>query len=156
MHERKDVATWDETFMDIAKIAAKRSKDPTTQVGAIFVSADNRRTALGYNGAPRNFSDELFPWGKGNDNELDNKYPFVIHAERNALDNVSGDGDWLKNSTLYVTHSPCHQCAQSIANKEVKRVVYNELRYDKFTEHLFNICGIDMIKFSDLESNPKT
>ena len=73
MYERKDYASWDDTFMEFARIAAKRSKDPATQVGAIIVSKDKRRTSLGYNGAPLGFDDAIFPWGKGNEIPMENK-----------------------------------------------------------------------------------
>lgn len=151
MYERKDYASWDDTFMEFARIAAKRSKDPATQVGAIIVSKDKRRTSLGYNGAPLGFDDAIFPWGKGNENPMENKYPFVVHAERNAIDNVAGDASWLEGATIYVTHSPCHECAKGIVNKGIKKVVYEELKADVFTEHIFKVCGVEMIPFANLK-----
>ena len=61
MEKRKDYATWDETFMSIAQIVSKRSKDPSTQVGACIVGKDNRVLSIGYNGAPNGFNDDKFP-----------------------------------------------------------------------------------------------
>ena len=61
-NKRDDYLNWDEYFMAIAKLSAKRSKDPNTQVGACIVSDDNRILSIGYNGAPNGFEDEDFPW----------------------------------------------------------------------------------------------
>ena len=73
MDERKDYLTWDEYFMAIAILSAKRSKDPNTQVGACIVSKDNRILCCGYNGAPNGFDDDAFPW-KREGNPLNTKY----------------------------------------------------------------------------------
>ena len=62
--KRKDYITWDEYFMGIAMLAAKRSKDPNTQVGACIVSPDNIIISTGYNGMPTGCSDDVFP-GRG-------------------------------------------------------------------------------------------
>ena len=58
---RKDYIGWDEYFMEIAKLSARRSKDPNTQVGACIVSNDNRILSIGYNGAPNGFHDDCMP-----------------------------------------------------------------------------------------------
>ena len=90
MNKRKDYLAWDEYFMAIAKLSAMRSKDPSTQVGACIVSNDNRILSIGYNGAPNGFDDEKFPWGREGNN-LDTKYPYVCHAEMNAILNYRGN-----------------------------------------------------------------
>ena len=87
--KRKDYISWDEYFMSIAKLSAMRSKDPSTQVGACIVSNDNRILSIGYNGAPNGFDDEKFPWGREGEN-LNTKYPYVCHAELNAILNYRG------------------------------------------------------------------
>lgn len=61
-YKRKDYLSWDAFFMGIAKLASGRSKDPHTQVGACIVSDDNRILSIGYNGAPNNYNDDIFPW----------------------------------------------------------------------------------------------
>ena len=71
--KREEYLSWDEYFMGIAVLSAKRSKDPSTQVGACIVNKDNRIISVGYNGMPRCCSDDEFPWDK-NDNPLDSKY----------------------------------------------------------------------------------
>ena len=90
MEARKDYIGWDEYFMAIAKLSAMRSKDPSTQVGGCNVRNDNRILSIGYNGAPNGFDDEKFPWGREGNN-LDTKYPYVCHAEMNAILNYRGN-----------------------------------------------------------------
>ena len=87
--KRKDYLTWDEYFIALAKLTAMRSKDPSTQVGACIVSADNRILSVGYNGAPNGFDDDNFPWNRQGEN-LETKYPYVCHAEMNAVLNYRG------------------------------------------------------------------
>ena len=62
--KRQDYISWDEYFMGIAMLAAKRSKDPSTQVGACIVSPDNIIISTGYNGMPKGCSDDEFPWNR--------------------------------------------------------------------------------------------
>ena len=89
MSKRTDYISWDEYFMGVALLAAKRSKDPNTQVGACIVNPEKRIISTGYNGFPSGISDDDFPWGR--DGEfLDTKYPYVCHAELNAILNQPG------------------------------------------------------------------
>lgn len=125
--ERQDVASWDETFMNIAHVARMRSKDPTTQVGACIVSEDKRILSIGYNGAPNGFDDEEFPWGRDSENPLETKYLFVVHAERNAILNFRGSLREFKDATLYVSLFPCNECAKELAQVGIKEVIYEEM-----------------------------
>ena len=77
MKKRDNYLSWDEFFIGIAKLAAGRSKDPNTQVGACIVGNDNRILSIGYNGAPDGFSDDIFPWGRDSDDVNETKYPYV-------------------------------------------------------------------------------
>ena len=77
--QRKDYLTWDEFFMGVALLAAKRSKDPNTQVGACIVSSDNRILSVGYNGTPNGYDDVYFPWDREGD-ELETKYLFMMQV----------------------------------------------------------------------------
>lgn len=113
--------SWDEYFMGVALLSAKRSKDPSTQVGACVVNEDKRIIGIGYNGFPRGCSDEVFPWGKESNNVLETKYPYVVHAEANAILNSSSS---LKNSTVYVTLFPCNECAKLLIQSGVKHIKY--------------------------------
>ena len=83
MPKRSDYITWDEYFMGVAILAAQRSKDPNTQVGACIVSQDNKILSIGYNGMPLGCSDDEFAWGR--DVEHDNKYFYIVHSELNAV-----------------------------------------------------------------------
>ena len=113
--KRSNYISWDEYFMAIAKLSAMRSKDPSTQVGACIVGADNRILSIGYNGTPNGFNDDEFPWNREGDN-LNTKYPYVCHAELNAILNSNHD---LKNSKIYVTLFPCNECAKAVIQSEI-------------------------------------
>ena len=123
--KRTDYISWDEYFMGIAMLAAKRSKDPSTQVGACIVSQDNIIISTGYNGMPKGCSDDEFPWGREG---AETKYPYVVHAELNAILNANGRD--LRGSRLYVALFPCNECAKAIIQSGVKEVVYLSDKYD--------------------------
>ena len=122
--KRTDYISWDEYFMGIAMLAAKRSKDPSTQVGACIVSADNIIISTGYNGMPKGCSDDEFPWGREG---AETKYPFVVHAELNAILNANCRD--LRGSRLYVALFPCNECAKAIIQSGVKEVLYLSDKY---------------------------
>uniref|UniRef100_A0A7E4W0L5 dCMP deaminase n=1 Tax=Panagrellus redivivus TaxID=6233 RepID=A0A7E4W0L5_PANRE len=127
--KREDCLTWDEMHMGHALLAAMRSKDPVTQVGAVIVDADNIVKGMGYNGLPRGCDDNDFPWGK-HPRELFSKHSFVCHAEENAILNASGS---LKGNTLFATHFPCHRCTKMIIQKGIAEVVYIYAKPDEDT-----------------------
>ena len=142
MEKRKEYATWEETFMEFSHVIKKRSKDPSTQVGATVVSQDNRVLSVGYNGAPNGFPDDDFPWSK-NGNELETKYAFVVHAERNAILNFRGNNRELTGATLYVTHYPCRECAKEIIQSGITHVIYDDdHHFDQASHIMFDKCGI--------------
>ncbi len=118
--KRQDVLSWDSYFMGLAHLSAKRSKDPSTQVGAVIVDDNKHVIGIGYNGLPWGCSDDEFPWER--EGEFgDTKYPYVVHAEPNAILNATSD---LTNSTLYVTLFPCNECAKLIIQSGIKEIVY--------------------------------
>lgn len=120
--KRKNYLSWDEYFTQLALLTAKRSKDPSTQVGACIVDPESKKIlSLGYNGMPRGCGDDVFPWGKNNKKYEDNKYPYVVHAELNAILNANCS---LKGSVLYVTHEPCEECLKAIIQSGIKEVNY--------------------------------
>lgn len=144
--ERKDYLPWDNYFMAIAKLTAMRSKDPNTQVGACIVSTDNRILSIGYNGAPNGYSDDEFPWDRvGSD--LETKYFYVVHAERNAILNYRGSRKDLENSKIYVDLFPCNECAKEIIQSGIKEVIYLSDKYANTdstiaSKRLFDKCGV--------------
>ena len=154
--KREDYLNWDEYFMALAKLSAKRSKDPSTQVGACVVSSDNRILSIGYNGAPNGFDDDDFPWGRDG-NPLDTKYLYVIHAERNAILNYRGSKRDFKGAKIYVDLFPCNECAKEIIQSGISEVVY---LCDKYADtesviaskRLLDKCGV---KYRKLEVDTK-
>lgn len=114
------VLDWDSYFMNMAVLASKKSKDSNTQVGAVLVK-DKKIVGVGYNGFPRGIDDTLFPTSREGV-WLETKYPYVVHAEQNALLNTTVFD--VSNSTVYVTLFPCNNCALSLIQKGIKEVVY--------------------------------
>ena len=145
---RTDYIGWDEYFMEIAKLSARRSKDPATQVGACIVSKDNRILSIGYNGAPNGFSDDYMPWGKGKDKErLYTKFFYVCHAEMNAILNYRGSKKDLEEAKIYVDSFPCNECAKIIIQSGIKEVIYLSDKYANSenniaSRRLFDECGV--------------
>jgi dCMP deaminase len=118
--KRTDYISWDEYFMGISLLASMRSKDPNTQVGACIVSEDNIIISTGYNGFPKGCSDDLFPWEREDAEINKTKYPFVVHAELNAILNSGGRS--LKGARIYVALFPCNECAKAIIQAGIKEV----------------------------------
>lgn len=150
--KRKTYSSWDENFMLHAVVASGRSKDPSSQVGAAIVGSNNRILSLGYNGAPNQWDDKEFPWCREADSPIHTKYPYVIHAEMNAILNYKGDNKDLEGATAYTTLFPCQNCAKCLAQAGIKRVVYLSNKY-KGTEDndaamtCFNYCGVKYEEF---------
>ena len=122
--KRENYITWDEYFMGVAMLAARRSKDPNTQVGACIVSPDNIIISTGYNGLPNGCSDDEYPWEREGE---ETKYPYVVHAELNAILNANGRD--LRGSRLYVALFPCNECAKAIIQAGVKEMLYLSDKY---------------------------
>lgn len=145
--------SWDEYFMGVAALSAKRSKDPNTKVGACLVNQDKKIVGIGYNGFPIGCSDDVFPWGKKDANYLNNKYPYVVHAEPNAILNSTSS---LKGATLYVTLFPCNECAKLIIQAGIKKVVYCSDKYHdqdsfKASRRMFDAVGIIYEKIPEVK-----
>ena len=137
--KRTDYISWDEYFMGVAMLAARRSKDPNTQVGACIVSEDNIIISTGYNGMPKGCSDDEFPWERtGAENET--KYPYVVHAELNAILNANGRD--LRGSRIYVALFPCNECAKAIIQSGIREIVYLS---DKYKDTMGNFASKKML-----------
>src|SRR5574344_379908 len=158
MFERKDYINWDETFMTMAKVASMRSKDPSTQVGAVIVDKDNRILSVGYNGAPNGFDDVDFPWSK-EDDELLTKYPYVCHAELNAISNFNGNKMSLRGAKIYVTLFPCNECTKLLIQNGIKEVIYESDKHKDSnsviaSKIMLTKCGVSFHQYdSDYEIN---
>lgn len=125
--KRCDALSWDDYFMSVAFLSSMRSKDPSTQVGACIVSPDKRIVGIGYNGFPRGCSDDELPWAREAVSELDTKYPYVCHAEMNAILNKNSAD--VKGCTIYVGLFPCNECAKMIIQSGIAEVVYLSDKY---------------------------
>src|SRR6186713_53658 len=113
--------------MGVALLSAKRSKDPTTQVGACIVNEKNKIVGAGYNGLPMGCSDDEFPWYKQG-NFLETKYPYICHAELNAiLNNIGMD---LAGCKIYTALFPCNECAKAIIQSGINEVIYLSDKYE--------------------------
>ena len=122
--KRQDYISWDEYFMGVALLAARRSKDPSTQVGACIVSPEKIIISTGYNGLPNGCSDDEYPWGREGE---ETKYPYVVHAELNAI--LNAGGRVLRGAKLYVALFPCNECAKAIIQSGIKEVIYLSDKY---------------------------
>lgn len=139
--------------MGVALLAAQRSKDPSTQVGACIVSADNIIISTGYNGLPNGCSDDEFPWVREGE---DTKYPFVVHAELNAI--LNSNGRDLRGSRIYVDLFPCNECAKAIIQSGIREVVYLSDKYadtpaTKASKRMLQAAGVT---FRCLQTGVKT
>lgn len=124
--KREDYISWDEYFMGVALLAAQRSKDPNTQVGACIVDCNNKILSIGYNGFPNGCSDDEFPWNRDGE-PLNNKYFYTTHSELNAILNYRGGS--LEGAKLYVTLFPCNECAKAIIQAGIKQLIYYDDKY---------------------------
>ena len=113
--------------MYIAFLSAMRSKDPSTQVGACIVNDENKIVGIGYNGFPRGCNDAKLPWSRTGNTSLDTKYPYVCHAEMNAILNKNEAN--ITGSRMYVALFPCNDCAKLIIQSGIKEVIYLDDKY---------------------------
>ncbi len=107
--------SWDELWIKLAFLVAKRSKDPNTQCGCVLVSPDNREISTGYNGFPVGIEDTEERWKKPQ------KYLYVNHAEAGAILNSRKK---LVNWRCYLTMLPCENCAKMLIQAGISRVIY--------------------------------
>lgn len=145
--KRNDVLSWDEYFMGLAHLSAKRSKDPNTQVGAAIVSPEHRVVGIGYNGFPNGCDDNEFPWEREGEFAC-TKYPFVVHAELNAILNSTTN---LSGCSIYVSLFPCNECAKAIIQSGISRIVYESDKYadtdgTKASKRMLKAAGVELVQ----------
>lgn len=142
MNEKnKKNITWDEYFMGIALLSGQRSKDPNTQVGACIINEFKKIVGVGYNGFPIGCDDDKLSWNREGE-FLETKYPYVCHAELNAILNSTKN---LRNCSIYVGLFPCHECAKAIIQSGIKEVIYLS---DKYNGTLSNLASKKMLNMS--------
>lgn len=164
--DNEDIKTnhiqWNEYFMSIAILSSFRSKDTSTKVGAAIVSTEHKVLSLGYNGMPTGIDENQVSWKREAEDQLDTKYPYVCHAELNAILNAEKS---LKGSILYVTLFPCNECAKAVIQSGIKKVIYLDDKYHDKTysiasRRLFEMAGVEteeygsrvpLIDFGDLK-----
>ncbi len=122
---RENNISWDECFMRMAHVIAERSKDPSTQAGAVIADANNVVVGLGYNGFPRGVDNGSFPWEREG-SFLETKYAYVCHAEENAVYNSNGS---TRGCKVYCTLFPCNECAKSIIQNGITEVIFESDKY---------------------------
>ena len=155
MGKREDYISWDEYFMGVAILTSNRSKDPSTQVGACIVNDDKKIMSVGYNGFPRGCSDDDFPWERSAEKESATKYPYVCHAELNAILNAGGNN--LKGCRIYVALFPCNECAKAIIQCGIKEVIYISDKYRdtdlvQASKRMLNSAGVKLTPFESDKS----
>lgn len=144
---------WVEYFLGIAEQVKLKSKDESTQIGAVIVGEDNEILSTGYNSFPRGLRDD-----KEERQVRPDKYFWMEHAERNAIYNAARVGTPLKNSTIYLTSGlPCTDCARAIINTGIKKIyckrVCTTTNKEKWEEsqkkslEMLGECGIDIIYY---------
>ena len=142
---------WNEYFLGIAEQVKLKSKDQSTQIGAVIVGVDNEVLSTGYNSFPRGMDDS-----KQERQERPDKYFWFEHAERNAIYNAARIGVSLKNSKIFITSGlPCMDCARGIVNSGITTVYCKKVcttkNKEKWVEsqtkslQLLNECGVTVI-----------
>jgi len=125
--KRTDYISWDDYFMGIAILSAQRSKDPSSQVGACIANGQNKIVGIGYNGFPLGCSDDALPWAREAGSSCDTKYPYVCHAELNAI--MNRNAAELEGCHIYTTLFPCNECTKLIIQSGIRKVIYLSDKY---------------------------
>jgi dCMP deaminase len=145
-----------ECFMEIAKITARRSKDPRSQNGAVIASYDGRILSAGYNGFPYvkpgyGNNDDIYSWDKSDD-FIKDRLSYVVHAEANAILNFRGISREMENGTIYVTQIPCNECAKLIVQSGIKKVIYlndEDKPRTEVTKRILHYAGVELEQFDN-------
>lgn len=131
--------SWDSYFMNIAILASLRSKD-TTKVGAVIVQ-NKKILGVGYNGFPSGIDESKLPTAR--DGEwLNTKYPYVVHAELNAILNTAKHD--IQGSSLYVTMFPCCTCMTTILQKKISEIIYLSDKHHNDKEYVASRKLLDL------------
>lgn len=139
------ILTWDEYFISLSHLSGRRSKDPSTQVGACIVNQNKRIVGIGYNGMPYGCNDDEYPWEREGD-FMNTKYAYVVHAELNAILNSTST---LRGCSIYVSLFPCNECAKAIIQSGITEVVYESDKYAdtdsvKASKKMFESAGVNL------------
>jgi dCMP deaminase len=140
---RTNYISWDECFMRMAHVIADRSKDPSTQAGALVADSENVVVGLGYNGWARGIDVNALPWDRTG-TFLETKYAYVCHAEENSIYNANKS---TRGCKIYCTLFPCNECAKTIIQNGITEVIFESDKYhdvDAFiaARKMFDAAGI--------------
>lgn len=130
---------FDKHYLEMATIWAKNSYCKRRQVGALIVK-DRMIISDGYNGTPSGFENDC-------EDENNKTKPYVLHAEANALTKVARSGNSSEGATLYITTSPCIECAKLIIQSGIVRVVFVDEYHSNDGLDLLKRAGVEIIKF---------
>ena len=130
--------SWDEYFLSTALLLSTRSACNRLHVGCVLVK-NNRIISAGYNG--------FLPKAPHTSIVVDNHEIATVHAEQNAIADCANRGVSAKDSTAYITHYPCINCAKILAASGIKEIKYlNDYKNDKNVDILLNSINIKLIK----------
>lgn len=113
-------------FMSIAILVSKRSKDPSIKEGACIVSSNKEILSIGCNGFPNGCDSEDYPWAEDNQDKLQTKYPYEMHAALDAV--LKARRQDLCGAVLYTTDFPCNECVKAIIQSGIKKIIYLTLK----------------------------
>ena len=144
---------WDEYFMEMAVLTARRSTCLRRQVGAVIVN-DRHIVSTGYNGAPRGLKHcserggcirEKMNVPSGERHEL----CMALHAEQNAIIQAATLGQSIESAMIYITHQPCSICAKMIINAGLRRIVVKEGYPDKLSVEILEEAGLKIVTMAE-------
>ena len=143
--EKANIDSWDHIFMQEAILWSRRSHDIQTQCGCVIVK-DKTVVSTGYNGFVRDIDDNVLP------NTRPEKYPFMMHAEANAIYNAVRLGRSTLGASIYITAPPCLSCLQMLYQCGIEKIFYSDVSEpkmviynDNYTKMLEMTC--DKIEF---------
>lgn len=137
--------------MRMAHVIAQRSKDPSTQVGAVIADQRNVVVGLGYNGFPRGIDNDKFPWERTG-KFVDTKYAYICHAEENAVYNANSS---VRGCKVYASLFPCNECAKMLVQNGIVEIIYEEDKYPDqeifiAAKRMFDAAGVQYRQYTAL------
>ncbi|XP_072262207.1 deoxycytidylate deaminase isoform X2 [Pyxicephalus adspersus] len=144
---RQEKTRWQRREETDAACSQRHTQD---RVGACIVNPENKIVGIGYNGMPNGCPDDVLPWARTAEDRLDTKYPYVCHAELNAIMNKNSAD--VKGCVMYVALFPCNECAKLIIQAGIKEVIFMSDKYHdspemKAARRMFELSGVQYTKF---------
>jgi len=136
--------SWDDLYMTMVYLVAMKSKDESTNIGAVVVGPDNEVRSIGYNSFPRGINDDVPERQK-----RPGKYAFFEHAESNTINNAALIGVSLKGCRMYTNGIPCTNCARSIINSGIKEIIVDKIWDDNNVDKWKEEAKISLVMFSE-------